>query len=157
MQKLLSFLQQNISVFGNKVVKHITSWPLNQLVKLTMLWTTGPSCILEKKGLGHTYIFLIDYIRKHSDLSYHNFLLDLNFQTQFSEKTITNTSSLTLTSQPVYISLRFQLRPITFVLRQNEVVIPLYSRVLFSMCHKISFCWLIFCRVQVLLRSLSFL
>ena len=30
LQKLLSFLQQkNISVFGYKVVKHLTSWPLN--------------------------------------------------------------------------------------------------------------------------------
>ena len=42
-QKLVSFFQQeNISVFGNKVLKHLTSWPLNELVKLTMLWTTGP-------------------------------------------------------------------------------------------------------------------
>ena len=40
-QKLLSFFQQKkISVFGNKVLKHLTSWPLNELVKLTMLWTT---------------------------------------------------------------------------------------------------------------------
>ena len=37
------FFQQKIfSVFGYKVVKHFTSWPLNELVKLTMLWTTGP-------------------------------------------------------------------------------------------------------------------
>ena len=42
-QKLLSFFQQkSISVFGYKVVKHLTSWPLNELVKLTMLWATGP-------------------------------------------------------------------------------------------------------------------
>ena len=27
----------NLSVFGYKVVKHLTSWPLNELVKLTML------------------------------------------------------------------------------------------------------------------------
>ena len=38
----LIFSTKNISVFGNKVVKHLTSWPLNELVKLTMLWTTGP-------------------------------------------------------------------------------------------------------------------
>ena len=33
---------KNFSVFGYKVVKHLTSWPLNERVKLTMLWTTGP-------------------------------------------------------------------------------------------------------------------
>ena len=38
----LFFTTKNISVFGNKVLKHLTSWPLNELVKLTMLWTTGP-------------------------------------------------------------------------------------------------------------------
>ena len=42
MQKLLSFFKQKYSVFGYKVVKHLTRWPLNELVKLTMLWTTGP-------------------------------------------------------------------------------------------------------------------
>ena len=38
----LIFSTKHISVFSNKVVKHLTSWPLNELVKLTMLWTTGP-------------------------------------------------------------------------------------------------------------------
>ena len=43
LQKLLSFFRQKISLyFAYKVVKHLTSWPLNELVKLTMLWTTGP-------------------------------------------------------------------------------------------------------------------
>ena len=43
MQKLFNakaFLigfQKNISVFGYKVIKHLTSGPLNELVKLTML------------------------------------------------------------------------------------------------------------------------
>ena len=36
------FFNKNISVFGYKVVRHLTSRPLNELVKLTMLWTTGP-------------------------------------------------------------------------------------------------------------------
>ena len=36
------FSTKNISVFGYKVVKYLRSWPLNELVKLTMLWTTGP-------------------------------------------------------------------------------------------------------------------
>ena len=39
----LIFSTKNISVFGYKAIKHLTSWPLNELVKLTMLWTTGPS------------------------------------------------------------------------------------------------------------------
>ena len=38
----LIFSTKNISIFSSKVVKHLTSWPLNELVKLTMLWTTGP-------------------------------------------------------------------------------------------------------------------
>ena len=33
---------KTFSVFGYKVVKHLTSWPLNELFKLPMLWTTGP-------------------------------------------------------------------------------------------------------------------
>ena len=38
LQKLLSFFStKNFSVFGYKVVKHVTSWPNNELVKLTML------------------------------------------------------------------------------------------------------------------------
>ena len=43
LQKLLWFFStKNMSEFGYKVIKHRTSWPLNELVKLTMLWTTGP-------------------------------------------------------------------------------------------------------------------
>ena len=38
---LIFFSTKNINVFGYKVVKHWTSWPLYELVKLTMLWTTG--------------------------------------------------------------------------------------------------------------------
>ena len=38
----LIFSTKNFGVFGYKVVKHLTSWPLNELVKLTMLCTTGP-------------------------------------------------------------------------------------------------------------------
>ena len=47
------FLTKNFSVFGYKVVKHLTSWPLNELVKLTMLWTTGPCTIFVRIQLGH--------------------------------------------------------------------------------------------------------
>ena len=38
----LIFSTKSISVFGYKVVKHLTSWLINELVKPTMLWTTGP-------------------------------------------------------------------------------------------------------------------
>ena len=31
------FFNKDISVFGYKVVKHLTSWPLNELIKLTIL------------------------------------------------------------------------------------------------------------------------
>ena len=40
------FFNKNISVFGYKALKHLTSWPLNELVKLTTLWTTGPRSVL---------------------------------------------------------------------------------------------------------------
>ena len=36
-QKLFSFFQQKYQLFSNKVVKYLTSRPLNRLVKLTML------------------------------------------------------------------------------------------------------------------------
>ena len=38
----LIFSTKNITFFGYKVFKHLMSWSLNELVKLTMLWTTGP-------------------------------------------------------------------------------------------------------------------
>ena len=37
-----SLNQQKYQCICYKVVKHLTSWPLNELVKPTMLWTTGP-------------------------------------------------------------------------------------------------------------------
>ena len=46
------FSTKNISGFGYKVVKHLRSWPLNELVKLTMLWTTGPRIV----DLGYFYM-----------------------------------------------------------------------------------------------------
>ena len=35
------FSTKHFSVFGYKVVKHLTRWPLKELVKLTMLLKTG--------------------------------------------------------------------------------------------------------------------
>ena len=50
LQKLLSFFlhffsANNISVFDYKVLKHLTSRPLNELIKLMILRTTGPSYV----------------------------------------------------------------------------------------------------------------
>ena len=39
------FSTKDISTFGYKFEKHLTSWPLNELVKLAMLWATGPSML----------------------------------------------------------------------------------------------------------------
>ena len=42
LQKLLSFFQQKVAVHLDiKSQKYLTSWPLTELVNLTMLWTTG--------------------------------------------------------------------------------------------------------------------
>ena len=43
------FFNKNFSVFGYKVVKQLTRWPLNELAKLTMLWTTGPRLLLRSR------------------------------------------------------------------------------------------------------------
>ena len=69
-EKLLSFFQQkkdakashifttkNVSVFGYKVLKHLTSWLLNELVKLTMLWTTGSRLIRDVLWFCKTCLF----------------------------------------------------------------------------------------------------
>ena len=42
----LIFSTKNIGVVCYNVVKHLMSWPLNELVKLTMLLTTGPRTIV---------------------------------------------------------------------------------------------------------------
>ena len=47
-QKLLSVFQQNISAYLVIFVNHVMSWPLNELVKLIMLWTTGPRSNLNR-------------------------------------------------------------------------------------------------------------
>ena len=43
LQKLLTFLQQNINVFENTLATIVNKFVINKLVKLTMLWRTGPS------------------------------------------------------------------------------------------------------------------
>ena len=57
----LIFFNKKISVYLYKVVKHLMSWSLNELVKLMMLWTTGPRCLhftffVEKLSF-HIYIW----------------------------------------------------------------------------------------------------
>ena len=51
----LIFSTKNITVSGYKVTKHLMSWPLNEHVKLTMLWTTGPRTTGEYR-LYHTNV-----------------------------------------------------------------------------------------------------
>ena len=55
----LIFSTSNISVFGYKVIKHLKSWPLNELVKLTMLWTTKPCLSVAQKFLEANIIQLV--------------------------------------------------------------------------------------------------
>ena len=52
----LIFSTKNISEFGYKVIKHLIIWPLNELVKLTMLWTTGPRFLCRKAQLPRFYV-----------------------------------------------------------------------------------------------------
>ena len=49
MRSFSHFFNKNISVYGYKVVKYLTSWPLNEFVKQKMLWTTGPRCLSKCK------------------------------------------------------------------------------------------------------------
>ena len=53
MHSSLVFFNKKISVFGYKVVKHLMSWPLNELFKLMMLWTICPSSLI------HVYTTII--------------------------------------------------------------------------------------------------
>ena len=43
LQKLLTFLQQNINALESTLDTTVIKFAINKLVKLTMLWTTGPS------------------------------------------------------------------------------------------------------------------
>ena len=52
----LIFSTKNTSVFGYKVVKYLTTWPLNKLVKLTMLWTTGPCFLKSEHNIKFTWL-----------------------------------------------------------------------------------------------------
>ena len=42
LQKLLTFLQQTICIWIWKYLSYITHFVINEFIKLTMLWTTGP-------------------------------------------------------------------------------------------------------------------
>ena len=62
MQSFSHFFNKNISVFAYKVVKHLRSWPLNELVKLTLLWTTVPRCINTSLiGFTKNYILVVTF------------------------------------------------------------------------------------------------
>ena len=58
-KSLSHFFIKNIGVFNNKIIQHLTSWPLNKLVKLTKLWTTGPRALNKREYL--VIIFLISH------------------------------------------------------------------------------------------------
>ena len=69
MQKLLSFFStKNFSVFGYKVVKHLTTWPFNKIIKLTMLWTTGPRSLLVSSD-GFLFLEFARQISNHTGLT----------------------------------------------------------------------------------------
>ena len=54
-QKLLTFFQQKISEYCILNLLTVNEMTLNELVKLTTLWTTGPSIIQLKKFLILSY------------------------------------------------------------------------------------------------------
>ena len=59
---------KKFSVFAYKGVKQLMSWPLNELVKLTMLWTTGPWCSsvrLYNRMYNNDYITHLVKVTKH--------------------------------------------------------------------------------------------
>ena len=43
------FSIKGISVFGNKEMKHLTNRPFKELIKLTVLLTTGPCSLINDK------------------------------------------------------------------------------------------------------------
>ena len=72
----LNFSTKKFCVFGYKVVKHLTSWPLNELVKLTMLWTTGPWCFVLLSLCMYTFLKCRMSLTVISILFYFHFLLE---------------------------------------------------------------------------------
>ena len=58
-QKLLTFFQRKISEYCIKSAKTVNEMTLNELVKLTTLWTTGPWC--DKNFKTKLYSFLFQY------------------------------------------------------------------------------------------------
>ena len=67
------FFNKNISVFGYKVVLHLTSWPLNGLVKLTMLWTTGPRYTKVKSFYTWNPLYCHDNCGRYKHLIFNSF------------------------------------------------------------------------------------
>ena len=64
----LIFFNKNISAFGYKVIKFLTSWPLNELVRLMMLWTIGPrflwDCVNEASNIYSTAVSEWDTVNR---------------------------------------------------------------------------------------------
>ena len=61
------FSTKNISLIGYEVVKHLTRWPLNELIRLIMLWTTGPCCLHQLSSDA----VIKGFIRQNGHVSWH--------------------------------------------------------------------------------------
>ena len=58
LQKLLTFFQQkNIIILYIESAKTVNEMTLNELVKLTTLWTTGPKCIKTFLNLNRSWLY----------------------------------------------------------------------------------------------------
>ena len=83
----LIFSTKIFSVLGYKVIKHETSWALNELLKLTMLWTTGPrTSFSEQNNRRPSCVLTVIYTKfpkrktseKNHSLKWLHFLKQLN-------------------------------------------------------------------------------
>ena len=119
LQKLLSlFSTKNFSAFGYKIVKYLTSWPLNELVKLMMLWTTGPKCFRVSALFTHAMDAFIWRSEKCEKLQVAHFVISLQI----------HNTSFTITYR--WLILSFPYRYIIQVLlsHKNHCCISLFCR-----------------------------
>ena len=100
---------KNTSVFGYKVVKHLTSWLLNELVKLTMLWTTEPRPLFKREAKSKMSMLLLLMCSQWLKKKFQSYLLVLYFLSSLSEL-----SSLELELEEPELELS-ELNPVGFV------------------------------------------
>ena len=58
------FCSKNINVFENILATTVNKFVTNQHVKLTMLWTTGPSCLM---GIAYTLKIFLHFYKVDND------------------------------------------------------------------------------------------